>query len=313
MEHKIQILVAVIITAIICIAGTYALVGGDNGNASPTITTTGSTTIQPVMSIYAEEYGKATGVTVNVSGGGSGVGEAAALAAKPGDALIGNMSTDISQSDINAGLVATPIGKDAVVVIVDKDAGVTSLTIDQLAKIYHGDFKNWSELGGNNLTISPIVREDGSGTKDCIDTIMTSSFSTLGITKNQMIAYEDSAGYSQQTSTGAMLLTAEGTSGAIGYVNLGDMSQCVNTTPVSIGDGTNPAVYPTASAVMSTDPATHYPISRTLNLVTMGDPNGPNANAAVCAFINWILSPQGQKILVNQGGFVSTEFPTLNP
>lgn len=320
MDNKIQILIAVIITAVVCIAGTYALVGDNNSNQ--TITATGSTTIQPVMSIFAEEYGKATGVTVNVSGGGSGVGKAAALAAKPGDALIGDMSTDLTQSDIKAGLVATAIGMDAVVIIVDKDAGITSLTIDQLAKIYHGDITNWNQitdtktgLNGNNLKISPILREDGSGTKDCIDTIMTGSYSTLGISKDDMIKYEDSSGFAMQSSTGGMLSQAESVIGAIGYINLGDMAQCVNTMPVAIGNGTNQPVAPSAAAVMATGTG-HYPISRTLNLVTNGSPNpviNSNANATVWAFMSWIMSEYGQKILVDKGGFVSLEFPALNP
>ena len=306
MENKTQILIAVVITAIVCIAGTYALAGGSNDNSNQTITATGSTTIQPVMAIFAEEYGKATGVTVNVSGGGSGVGENAARNAKPGDAVIGNMSTDVSVAGKQAGLVATAIGKDAVVVIADKNAGVTQLTVEQLAQIYYGQITNWNQVGGNNLKISPILREDGSGTKDCIDTAMSAA---LGISKNDLIAYEDGAGYSQQSSTGSMLTQSESVSGAIGYVNLSDIPLLKKTVVVAISDGTDPYVVPSEGSVLDTTSAGHYPISRTLYLVTNGDPSN---NSTVNAFINWILSPQGQKILEEQGGFVPLA-PTQPP
>ena len=69
-------LIAVILTAVICIAGTYVLVGEKSSNT--TLTITGSTTVQPLMVAFQEEFEQYSSITLNVSVGGSGVGIAAA-------------------------------------------------------------------------------------------------------------------------------------------------------------------------------------------------------------------------------------------
>jgi phosphate transport system substrate-binding protein len=47
------------------------------------------------------------------------------------------------------------IAWENVAVISHRDASVGELTIDQLRKIYTGEYKNWRELGGANLPILP--------------------------------------------------------------------------------------------------------------------------------------------------------------
>jgi len=44
-------------------------------------------------------------------------------------------------------------------------AGVTSLTKDQIKKIYSGEISNWNVLGGPNEEIYVVAREQGSGTR----------------------------------------------------------------------------------------------------------------------------------------------------
>jgi phosphate transport system substrate-binding protein len=62
----------------------------------------------------------------------------------------------------------TLIGYQGLVISVSAsiyDAGVTSLTKDQVKKIYAGDIKNWKELGGPDKDIYVISRENDSGAR----------------------------------------------------------------------------------------------------------------------------------------------------
>ena len=100
---------------------------------------------------------------------------------------------------------------------------------------------------------------------------------------------ENNNTYSTQGSTGSMLTNVENVRGSIGYVNLGVIPQidASTTTVVSI-DG----ITPTPDTVLDGT----YEISRNLILVT-----GMHPSDSVDFFLAWILSPQGQKIVEDEG------------
>ncbi|MEL6586530.1 MAG: phosphate ABC transporter substrate-binding/OmpA family protein [Pseudomonadota bacterium] len=71
--------------------------------------------------------------------------------------------------DAGAGNMVSPkqehiIAVDSIVVIVNPSNGVNRLTMDQLGKIYAGDIKNWSEVGGKDMPITVVGRQETSGT-----------------------------------------------------------------------------------------------------------------------------------------------------
>lgn len=275
LENKTQMLIAVVVTAIICIAGTYVIAGGEEKHE--TITITGSTTVQPLMTELQEEFQQYSNITMNIAGGGSGAG---ATAAMNGTADIGMLSRDLKSSE--TGLVATVIALDGVIILTDKNAGITDMTLEQLAKIFSGEITNWKQVGGADMAINPIIREDGSGTRDCLDTILGTvpGFNTDNYSK-----------YSTQASTGAMIAQVQSVKGSIGYANLGAISG-IDSSKVSISSVEG--VEATAENVQNGT----YEISRNLILVTKGEPSG-----CVEFLMIWILSEQGQKI-VEAKGFV---------
>ena len=61
-----------------------------------------------------------------------------------------------------------------------------------------------------------------------------------------------------------------------------------------------PGVEPTLDNTLSKA----YPLARSLHMYTLGEPEG-----AVKAYIEWILSPAGQKILA-ESGYVPVSAPT---
>jgi phosphate transport system substrate-binding protein len=71
--------------------------------------------------------------------------------------------------DAGAGNMIDPaqehiIAVDSLVVIAHPENPLTSISLIDLAKIYSGEFTNWSQVGGPDLPITVISREEGSGT-----------------------------------------------------------------------------------------------------------------------------------------------------
>ncbi len=66
----------------------------------------------------------------------------------------------------------TPIGKEAFVFFVEEDNPVDSLSVDQIRAIYHGDIKNWSEVGGDDEAIVAFQRPENSGSQTMMEYFM---------------------------------------------------------------------------------------------------------------------------------------------
>ncbi|MDR1691081.1 MAG: phosphate ABC transporter substrate-binding protein [Candidatus Methanoplasma sp.] len=271
-------IIAVLLTAVICIAGTYVLIngnsGGNNNSNNVSIVATGSTTVMPLMTEFQEEFEKHSKVTISISGGGSGV---AAPGVRNGSADIGMLSRDptATERDLRSLIIA----KDGVVVIVGANTGVTNLTLEQIAKIYQGEYTNWNQVGGTDQAIRPVIREDGSGTRDCIDTAMKT---VAGFNTNN---YNN---YPSQSSTGSMISSVTGTQGSIGYVNLGAIKDLGSATPLTVN-----GVQATPENVIN---GSYASLSRNLVLLT-----GNNPSTATQSFLNWIMSAQGQAIVEAEG------------
>ena len=62
-------------------------------------------------------------------------------------------------------LAILPIVNDAFVFLVNADNPVDSLTIQQVKDIYSGKITNWSQVGGNDMAIMPLQRNETSGSQ----------------------------------------------------------------------------------------------------------------------------------------------------
>jgi phosphate transport system substrate-binding protein len=115
---------------------------------------------------------EATGVTLNIISGGP---EQAVkdLDAGTVEAAVGGMTFPDWMAMMEKGGYAIPdksvyknrvIGKDVVKVLTNKDVTVTALSKEQLAAVFTGKAKNWSEVGGPSLPIVVIVGSKIPGT-----------------------------------------------------------------------------------------------------------------------------------------------------
>lgn len=167
-----------------------------------TVSTNGSTSMQKVISTLSEQFMNDNGgitVTYDPTGSGTGI-----EAVKNGSTDIGLSSRKLKDSE--SGLTATTVALDGISIIVNKDSKVEDLTVEQIASIFTGEATNWKDVGGDDLEISCIGRESGSGTRDGFESVTNTS---------------DKCKLAQElTSTGAVISAVQNNKNAIGYASL---------------------------------------------------------------------------------------------
>lgn len=232
----------------------------------------GSTTVQPVAELLAEAFMVLNpGIEVTVAGGGSSTG---VKSVAEGQVEIGNASREIKDSEMEEypALLPYAIAKDGVAVVVHPSNPVSDLTAEQVKAIFLGQIQNWSEVGGHDKMIIVVVREEGSGTR--------ATFDELALDEELPTDFAVVV-----SSNGNMVTTVSTTEDAIGYVSFGYMDEATRGVVV---DGNEPTTDNVVSGA--------YPISRNLNMITMGEAEG-----LAKLFLDFVLSAEGQAIVVEEG------------
>ncbi len=236
-----------------------------------TLDISGGTAHIPVMKEAAKRIMEANAdIRITVTGGGSGVG-----VQQVGEGLvqIGNTGRALKESEIEKyGLVSWPFAIDGVAAVVNPDNPVSSLSKEQLSKIYSGEIANWKDVGGDDAAISLYIREDGSGTRE--------TFESLAIDE-----IEISAKSNVVSSNGAMKTSIAQDKNAIGYVGIGHLDDSIKGL---ILDGMTP------SQENAKDGS--YKITRLLYMNTKGQPEGLTK-----AFIDYLYTPEGDEIIAKAG------------
>ena len=186
----------------------------------------------------------------------------------------------------------TPIGREAFVFFVNSRNPVEGLTVEQIQGIYTGQITNWNQVGGKNQPIRPFQRLENSGSQSALLRLMDGlpliepekedRVGGMGGIIQQVASYrnyKNSIGFSFRFYASEMaandqirLLALDG----------------VSPTKESIRDGS-------------------YPISDSFFAITaapIGAPDPRESNPNLNAFLDWILSEQGQQI-VEDSGYVS--------
>lgn len=240
----------------------------------------GSDTVLPLAQKESEVFGKKTGKSPTVIGGGSGVGIAALLEGTTDIAMSSRkMKFDekIKCQEAGKSVVEKIIAYDALAVVVNPANPVSKLTRAQLEGIFTGKITNWKQVGGPDLKIIPYSRETSSGTYEFFK-------EHILLNKNYVKSILS------MPATGAIIQSVSQTKGAIGYVGLAYVENNVKALQVSF-DGKNFVAPSMATAKNKT-----YPIVRPLFFYYDKKLEGKNS-----AFVNFVLSPQGQDIVEKIG------------
>lgn len=109
------------------------------------------------MSELAKAYTAKTGIEVTLKGGGATKG--IRNAAKGNIDIGGACRATLPGEALEKSAYQIPVAWDALVVVVNKENPVNSVTFKELQNIYLGKIKNWKELGGDNAPIELYVRK----------------------------------------------------------------------------------------------------------------------------------------------------------
>ena len=256
--------------------GSDSSANGGNEKITGTVATDGSTSMEEIIGVLSEAFMDANdGITVtyNPTGSGSGI-----QAVSEGRCDIGLSSRALKDEEKEGGLVETTLALDGIAVVVNPQNTVSDLTLEQIAKIYTGEIKNWSEVGGKDAEIVVIGREAGSGTRDGFESI-------AGI--------EEKCDYRQElTSTGDVITTVSSNPDAIGYASLSAVSDKIKA--LSVG-----GVAPGEATVKDGS----YVIQRPFVLVTKKD---KTLSAAAQKFFDFAMSSDAAQYL-SKAGVVSAK------
>ena len=97
-----------------------------------------------------------------------------ALATGEADILLVYDGGDETRLEVNADarFETVPIGRDALIFVVNSDNPIDNLTSEQVRKIFSGEYTNWSEVGGSNIPIRAYQRGIGSGSQALMDKLV---------------------------------------------------------------------------------------------------------------------------------------------
>ncbi len=175
--------------------------------------------------------------------------------------------------------------RDAVVAVVNEKNPVENMALEDLRKIYLGEWTRWSQLGGADRPIVPVAQP--------VDADITQFFAEAVMAGEPMQARAARA-----AGDSAVVARVAGDPDAIGYVSLAWAERGARALDVSPLRGM-PYVKPDPESVYKGD----YPLTRFFNLYVRSD-----APPLTNGFITYVTSRDGQE-LVHQAGLVPTSVP----
>ncbi|WP_372999016.1 substrate-binding domain-containing protein [Marinobacter sp.] len=181
------------------------------------------------------------------------------------------------------------IAIDGLAILVHPTNPVSQMSIETLGRVFSGQVRNWSELGGPDLPINLYARDDRSGTWDTFKSlVLGKQFKLDGKAKR----YESNDQLSDDVSRDPS---------GIGFSGLASVR---DSKLLAISEGNAPALRPNQLTVASED----YPLSRRLFMYTTGSEIPPLA----AGLIEFALGQDGQA-LVAESGFISQNPIAVRP
>jgi phosphate transport system substrate-binding protein len=266
----IGILVLSIVVAISACSQSDEDKTGTNGNTY-TLSISGSTSVGPLAEKLADKYVEIKDIKIEVNQIGSSAGITNATS---GVSEIGMSSRDLKEEEKANGLKETIVAYDGIVVVTHPSNKVKDLTMEQVKQIFTGEVTNWKELGGDDMEIVVVSREDGSGSRDAFQEIV--DYSSSELVRSAIIA----------SGNGNIKTTVAMNKHAVGFISFEYIDESISTMDIN-------GVEATAENVLQQT----YSLSRPFLFVYKEEDLSTEGQQ----FIDYILSPKGQSVVSEAG------------
>jgi phosphate transport system substrate-binding protein len=187
------------------------------------------------------------------------------------------------------GLVGHPIGVIIFAVVVNRQAGVFNLTVDQLRGIFTGTITNWQQAGGADVPVRVVARTSGSGTRRTFDAKILDSPSEPAVSSfdcaSKNAVPEAPMIRCEASDTTTLLQRVNAIPGAIGYAQVADAAPYPNVAIVKIG-GRDPGIGAVEQGT--------YPYWTVEYLYTYGQ---PAVSSLTSAFLGYMASDTARQVL----------------
>ncbi|MCL6269070.1 substrate-binding domain-containing protein [Sansalvadorimonas sp. 2012CJ34-2] len=170
------------------------------------------------------------------------------------------------------------VALDAITILVNQENPVTSLSIDEISRIFKGLYGNWSRVSSIKRPIRLLARDKKSGTRD--------TFNSLVLGKNGSI-------YNRHTSFTSNRELSEAVAADPKAIGFSGFSEIGESKAVAISVQEGKSVVPARMSIATED----YPLTRKLYLYM---PEGIK-NKDARDFIDFISTGQAQKMVDNIG------------
>ncbi|WP_277586305.1 phosphate ABC transporter substrate-binding protein [Psychrobacillus antarcticus] len=243
----------------------------DSNGSNATVSISGSTSVGPLAEKLAAKYTEKDNTKIEINQIGSSAGITNAIS---GVSEIGMSSRDLKEEERANGLNEVVIAYDGIVVVTHPSNKVKDLTMEQIKQIFTGEVTNWKELGGDDLEIVVVSREDGSGSRDAFQEIV--DYSSGELIRNSIIA----------SGNGNIKTTVANNKHAVGFISFEYIDESISTIDIN-------GVEATAENVLQEK----YSLSRPFLFIYK---EGQLTDAGQL-FIDFILSEEGQLIAAEAG------------
>jgi len=272
-----------------------------------TLRIAGSETMNQMMVYIANEFERDHGeIRVDVQGGGS---EAGIDSLRKGKIDIAASSRDLTPVEFDdlrktGNLDKIRVGYDGVAIVVNPKNSVTKIHLEQISDVFSGKITNWKELGGENLPITLVIRNDKSGTQDYFEDhiLRKKDLGPQEFEKNRTLQFASSAKIVKDNLEMAKVINTS--SGAIGYMGMGS-ALVENKEKIKALDfarrSTEEYVSPGIKSVIERK----YRLARELFAIYKTDQGGK-----VDEFITYLTSERGQQV-VNKAGYLRGTLPEV--
>jgi phosphate transport system substrate-binding protein len=194
------------------------------------------------------------------------------LAVRTGSAILGRIARPLTLEERAEGIIEVPVFRLPSAFIINPAANVRHLSTEQAAGIFRGDITNWQAVGGTNLRIKLVRRDEADSTLKVLRATMR-GWRDLVVTERSKAA---------ETTQDAINLVGE-VPGAISFVPYSRSLEASLVVPELDGRHVTDAEYPSAV---------------TLSLIY----REATVTTQALDFIRFVFSPKARTLIRNFGG-----------